>query len=80
MVARDLRRSRVTAHGVCLLLWARGVGWLPLIEWVFSTEKMSRDDTTPSIWVVVPESVVVVAITMHATGRLPRDSDCPVSA
>jgi hypothetical protein len=80
MVARDLRRSRVTAHGVCLLLWARGVGWLPLIEWMFSTETMSHDDTTPSIWVVVPESVVVVAITRHATGRLPRDSGCPVLA
>jgi hypothetical protein len=65
---------------VCLLLWARGVGWLPLIEWMFRTETMSHDDTTPSIGMVVPESVVVVAITRHATGRLPRDSGCPVSA
>jgi hypothetical protein len=33
---------------------ARGVGWLPLIEFLSSTEKLSHDDTTPSIYTALP--------------------------
>jgi hypothetical protein len=51
----------------CRRHWARGVGWQPRIEWLSNTEKLSHDDTTPSNPVIVPESVVVVAITRHAT-------------
>jgi hypothetical protein len=38
----------------------------PLIEWLFSTEKLSHDDTAPSVYVIVPESVVILAITRRA--------------
>jgi hypothetical protein len=44
----------------------RGAGWLPLIEWLSSVEKLSHDDATWSIWVMVPKSVVIVVITGHA--------------
>jgi hypothetical protein len=40
----------------CQRNWARGVGGLPLIEWVSSTEELSRDDATPSMKVIVPGS------------------------
>jgi hypothetical protein len=32
---------------------------LPLIEWAFATEKLSDDDATPSMYVIVPESVML---------------------
>jgi hypothetical protein len=49
----------------CQRHWARGVGWLPLIDWMSSIQKLSHDDATRSIWVILPKSVVVVAITWH---------------
>jgi hypothetical protein len=47
----------------CLRHWAPGVGWLPLIEWLSSTAKLPQDNAMRSMWVIVPEFVLAVAIT-----------------
>jgi hypothetical protein len=73
-------RMRTRSVVSCRRHWARGVGLLPLIEWLSGTEKLSHDDTTLSILVIVPESVVGVSITSHAPESCRAIRAAPFSA
>jgi hypothetical protein len=34
--------------------WERGVDRLLVVDWLSGTEKLSHDDTSPSIYLIVP--------------------------